>query len=240
MVIQCGNSSGHKIFVSYKYADSNVYQLNDLYNPFRKQDTVRTYVDYLEDYLNNSYHIYKGESDNEDLSELSEDTIRDKLFTRIYDSTLTIVMISPGMKDDYKDQKDQWIPQEISYSLRNQSRKNSSGKTVTSSTNAMLAVVLPDYDGNYDYFVKQCTGCSKNCIDYNLDWLFPIMNDNSFNKKILDFTFCDEIDDIFYRGEPSYIKYVIWDDFEKDPEKYISIAYDIRNHIDDYNIHVQL
>ncbi len=241
MVIQCGNSSGHKIFISYKYADSNVFQFNDLDRMFRKQDTVRSYVDYLEDYLkNNSYHIYKGESDYEDLSELNEDTIRNKLYDRIYDSTLTIVMISPGMKDDYKDQKDQWIPREISYSLRKQSRKNSSGNSETSSPNAILAVVLPDYYGNYDYFVQQCTGCSKNCTYYDLDWLFPIIKDNSLNKKTPEYTFCDEIEDKLYRGEPGYIKYVLWEDFEEAPEEYISKAYEIRDHIDDYDIHVQL
>lgn len=241
MVIQCGNSSGHKIFISYKYADSNVLQFNDLDRIFRKQDTVRSYVDYLEDYLkNNSYHIYKGESDNEDLSELSEYTIRDKLFDRIYDSTLTIVMISPGMKEFCTNQKDQWIPQEISYSLREQSRTNSAGQKITSSTNAILAVVLPDRNGNYDYFVQQCTDCSKNCISYDFDWLFPIMKDNSHNRNTLEITFCEKNGEWVYCGEPSYIKYVLWDDFEKDPEKYISIAYDIRNHIRDYDIHVKL
>lgn len=231
---------GRKIFVSYKYADSNVEQFSNLYSFSRQPDTVRSYVNLLENYFKEkSDHVYIGENDGEDLSNLKDDTIREKLYDRIYGSTLTIVMISPDMKED-TDQKDQWIPQEISYSLRKQSRKNSCDENITSSTNAMLAVVLPDYDGNYDYFVKQCTDCSKNCINYDLDWLFPIMKENSFNKKILDFTICDEIEEMLYRGEPSYIKYVLWRDFNEDPEEYISIAYDIRDHIADYNIHVQL
>ena len=61
---------GHKIFVSYKYADSDVKQLtNHWYH-----DTVRTYVDKLEEYISEvSEHIYKGETDGEDLSNLSDD-----------------------------------------------------------------------------------------------------------------------------------------------------------------------
>lgn len=95
---------GRKIFVSYKYSDSNVRQFNNLNNPFRQQDTARSYVDLLEKYFNEqSDHIYKGESDGYDLSDLSEATIKDKLYNRIYDSTLTIVLISPNMKDPLKE-----------------------------------------------------------------------------------------------------------------------------------------
>ena len=72
---------GHKIFVSYKYSDNNVYQISkNIY----QHDTVRTYVDKLEQYIDNTDNIYKGESDNEDLSRLSEDTIWGKLKDRIY------------------------------------------------------------------------------------------------------------------------------------------------------------
>ena len=143
---------GRKIFVSYKYADSDVKQFTNLNTWYRQEDTVRSYVDLLEVYFkSNSDHIYKGESDGEDLSQLSDSTIRDKLYDRIYDSTVTIVMLSPNMKESYQQQKYQWIPQEISYSLREQSRTNSKGQSVTSSTNAMLAVVLPDRSGSYSY-----------------------------------------------------------------------------------------
>ena len=75
---------GHKIFVSYKYHDSNIKKITRNYY---HKDTVRDYVDALENYLtNSSEHIYKGESDDEDLSDLSDDTIWEKLKDRIYDS----------------------------------------------------------------------------------------------------------------------------------------------------------
>ena len=58
---------GHKIFVSYKYADDDVNNLN-----YYENSTVRDYVDELENRIDNSNHIFKGESDGEDLSNLSE------------------------------------------------------------------------------------------------------------------------------------------------------------------------
>ena len=61
---------GHKIFVSYKYADDQVANLAG-----QRNSTVRDYVDKLEDYFDSSSHIYKGESSGEDLSQLEEETI---------------------------------------------------------------------------------------------------------------------------------------------------------------------
>lgn len=64
---------GKKIFVSYKYGDTNVAPLegNTIWNPTK----VRDYVDKLEDYFDATDDIYKGESDGEDLSMLSENAI---------------------------------------------------------------------------------------------------------------------------------------------------------------------
>ena len=109
---------GKKIFVSYKFADNQVENLSIYEN-----STVRDYVTKFEEILDPSDNIYKGESDGEDLSNLSEATIWEKLKDRIYDSSVTIVFISPGMKESWKTERNQWIPWEISYSLKEVSRK---------------------------------------------------------------------------------------------------------------------
>ena len=88
---------GHKIFVSYKYADNNVY--NILGNGYWGLCTARDYVNIIEEKLGNTDNIYKGESDGEDLSQLTNETIWSKLKDRIYDSSITIVLLSKGMKD---------------------------------------------------------------------------------------------------------------------------------------------
>ena len=223
---------GHKIFVSYKYHDSSVKKITN--NPWQI-DTVRDYVDALENYLTNtSEHIYKGESDDEDLSDLSEDTIWEKLKDRIYDSSLTIVLVSPQMRENRKD-KDQWIPWEISYSLKEVSRKNKSGNYVTSSSNAILAVVLPDKNDSYEYYIRDNRCCTETCRTLKTDFLFDIMKDNMFNIKKANKKTCATSSVIYY-GESSYITSIKWKDFAADPEFYIEKAYKIQSAIDQYKI----
>lgn len=76
------------------------------------------------------------------LSDLDDDTIWEKLKNRIYDSTVTVIFISSNMKEEGHSDKDQWIPWEVSYSLKETSRKNKNGESITSKTNAMIAVVF--------------------------------------------------------------------------------------------------
>ena len=137
---------GHKIFVSYKYADDCVCTLPNKCWKF-ELTTVRDYVDELEKLFDRTNDIYKGESDGEDLSHLSDETIKAKLKDRIYDSSVTIVLISPYMKETYRRERDQWIPWEISYSLCETTRHDR-----TSHNNAIVAVVLPDRNGSYGYY----------------------------------------------------------------------------------------
>ena len=225
---------GHKIFVSYKFADDQVKNLNGQYN-----STVRDYVDKLEDYFDSSTHIYKGESSGEDLSELSEETIWSKLRERIFDSTMTIVFISPGMKVSWKAEKDQWIPWEVSFSLRTTTRKNKNGDKYTSNPNAMLAVVLPDTNGSYDYFLEKKSCCSEGCLMHYTKNTFGIIRQNMFNLKSADTRVCDSGSTI-WRGEFSYIRCVKWCDFIANTEVYIDIAYERQKNICDYDIHVNL
>ncbi|MDD5812372.1 MAG: hypothetical protein PUD17_09780, partial [Treponema sp.] len=61
--------SGHKIFISFKFKDSNVYQLKSDIEEIWFPTTVRDYVNKIEKYFEmETDNIYKGERDNEDLS----------------------------------------------------------------------------------------------------------------------------------------------------------------------------
>lgn len=135
---------GHKIFVSYKYADNNVQPLS-----WYGLTCVHDYVGVIENSILKK-DVYKGEKQNEDLSLKSDYYIEEHLKNKIYDSSVTIVLISPNMKIPYMKQKSQWIPWEISYSLRLTTRNDR-----TSQRNALLAVVLPDRNGSYDYYQPQ-------------------------------------------------------------------------------------
>jgi len=223
---------GRKIFISYKYADSDVRHIK---GEWYEINTVRDYVDKIESEIDSSDHIYKGESDAEDLSQLSEETIWSKLKNRIYNSSLTIVMISKNMRESWKSDKNQWIPREVSYSLKETSRISSSGVAVTSKTNALLAVIIPDRNDSYSYFTYNKTCCSSGCRIFLTDQLFDIMKKNMFNQKNPNTQICDNRS-IVYFGDHSYMTCVKWDEFIEDMNKYIDKAYEIRDNIDNYEI----
>jgi len=220
-----------KIFVSYKYSDRNVFPLKNQLEEVFAPTTVRTYVDKLEEYFDKTnFAIYKGESDDEDISHLSDNEIWEKFKARIFDSTVTIVMISPNMKEPNRHDKSQWIPWEISYSLKETTRNDR-----TSHSNALLAIVLPDSNGNYSYFLYdvRCFNCI--CHNFNVDILFNILRDNMFNEKVKTPEKCYKGLTV-YSVESSYIKTVKWSNFIENPQEYINKAIEIKERIDEYVI----
>lgn len=221
---------GRKIFVSYKYADDKVNNLER-----GKNSTVRDYVTEFEKKVKKQEDIYKGESDGEDLSKLQDETIWSKLKNRIYDSSVTIIFISPGMKESGVPERDQWIPWEVSYSLKETSRTTTTGKSVTSKSNAMLAVVLPDQNNSYSYYLEKKNCCMSGCVMHHTGKLFEIIRKNKFNYNYGNKRSCEN-GDIIWSGECSYIEAVKWEEFISDYKKYVDEACERQENIDDYDI----
>ena len=214
---------GKKIFVSYKYADN---QVQSLPNVFFEDTTARHYVDEIQELLEEDDHINKGENDDEDMGSLANSTIGSKLGDKIFDSTVTIVVVSKGMKEN-KSEKEQWIPWEISYSLSVQSRQGQNSKT-----NAVLVVVLPDENGSYEYYITQNIECGSRTL--KTDFLFNILRENMFNIKAADTRECNG--NTIYNGFSSYIHSVKWTDFKGDISKYIDIAVKNYSNLNDFEI----
>ena len=222
-----------KIFISYKYGDSDVAPITrglfDL-----EPTTARRYVDELQSKLSVFDHINKGEKDDEDLSNFKDSTIRSKLRDKIFDSSITIVLISKGMKSIFLSESDQWIPWEITYSLRESTRG-----LKTSKPNGILAVVIPDRMGSYEHFIQEnhCALC--NCRVLQTNTLFEVLRKNMFNQKLPELVDCNGVghnNEPVYLGEPSYIKVVKWNDFIADIDGNLDKTLQIRDNIDNYNI----
>ena len=166
-----------KIFVTYKHNDRNVATLDGV---------LTTACDYVEELIElfEGDEIYKGEG-NEDLIEFKDETIATHLKNKTYDSSITLVLISPNMKDHYENESDQWIPWEISYSLKEISRNDR-----TSHTNAMLAIALPDRYCDYSYYLEDDTCPTCNYRTLKTQILFGILKNNMFNIKFPIYSDC--------------------------------------------------
>ncbi|MBR6208403.1 MAG: TIR domain-containing protein [Oscillospiraceae bacterium] len=165
-----------KVFVSYKFRDYDVKALSGVTPP--------TWPCHYVSYLKNNIlvgQIYKGERQDEDLSAYSEDYIWNHLKDKIWDSSVTVLLISPNMKDAGKWQKSQWIPWEISYSLRLTPRSDR-----TSQRNSIVAVKLPDKNGNTYYFDKNTT---FSILRENIDNGYVYLTDWDFFCKHPDYCF---------------------------------------------------
>lgn len=220
-----------KIFVSYKYNDSAVHHIPR----YGENDptTARHYVDILQNHIDANDHINKGEDDGEDMSGFKDETIASNLRDKIYDSSVTVVLISKNMKDNSALEADQWIPWEVAYSLREKTREDR-----TSRTNAMLAVVIPDENGSYEYFVQPigCTHCGS--IRWKQDTLFQVLGKNMFNRKQPRTTICPNgVCGTLHTGDDhSYIHPVRWDHFIANINYYLDHATGINQNIDHYEL----
>lgn len=186
----------HKTFISYKYSEAQ-----------KLRDDIITA-------LGDDASYYKGEtSDSPDLTDTSTENIKRNLRNMMYDTSVTIVIISPNMK------KSKWIDWEIEYCLKNITRKNR-----TSHTNGIVGVIMK-YNGGYDWFktiAPNKDGCFSSSYKENL--VYDIINNNRFNQnpKVYSCNVCKTVNAL----SGSYIAYVEEEDFLANPSKYIDNAYD--------------
>lgn len=230
---------GRKVFVSYKYKDIKVAKLNDayyeevngMYQWNYRPTRVRDYVDELQKIIG-SENINLGEKDGESLEEFSDSTIATTLKRRIAQSSVTIVMISKGMKTN-ESEKQQWIPWEVSYSLRRVPFKD-----FTKQMNGVLGVVLPDENGSYEWYYTENPAC--NSITHHTGQLFQILFENMFNLKERNTRECNG--SIIDEGEFSFIKTVRWDKFiySKNYNYFIEKAIEIKDNKDLYDYKIEL
>ena len=226
-----------KIFISYKYLDTSVYQdttLDKIPIPGLfafDAITPRSYVNYLEKVLED-YAVAKWESGDNDLSKFKDSTIESELKDLIYDSSITIVLISPRMKDFTKVESDQWIPWEISYSLKENTRNGR-----TSRCNGIITIVLPDVSNTYSYCLEYNSSCNITTLKFADYFCFEIIGKNFFNSKHPKTYQCQVCTKTHYSGtENHYFVYAKWCDFIKNPQKYIELAARHSDTNDEYKI----
>ena len=191
-----GGTMAHKTFISYKWNEAQ--KLRD--------DII--------DALGDDATYYKGEtSESPDLTDTSTENIKKNLKGMMYDTSVTIVILSPNMTES------KWIDWEIEYCLKNMVRKNR-----TSHTNGVVGVIMK-VDGGYSWFQKAGTNCHGNStVSYEMSKVFNIISENHFNSNPEQWH-CEKCKTYDWLNG-SYIAFVGEADFLADPQKYINNAYD--------------
>jgi len=185
-----------KTFISYKYSEAQGLR------------------DEIIDALGKDATYYTGEtSDSPNLTDTKTDNIKNNLKPMIHGSSVTIVVISPNIKDS------KWIDWEIEYSLKEITREDR-----TSRTNGIVGIIMK-VGGSYGWLVGQLNykdGCTPRTIDESK--LYEIINLNRFNKvpKKYSCQNCETVNKL----SGSYISLIEEEDFLKDPSKYIENAFE--------------
>lgn len=196
----------HKTFISYKYSEACGLR------------------DRIINALGDDAIYYRGEtSDSPDLTDYTTETIKTNLKQMIFDTSVTIVVVSPHMKES------EWIDWEIEYSLRNYSHDGT-----TSRTNGLVGVIMK-YAGGYDW-IKTMTvqPDGHTSTSFNGVYLYDIINENRCNQEPKEY-FCEKCGTIDWLTG-SYMSLIDEDDFLSDPSRFIDNAYDKSQKVWNYNI----
>lgn len=192
-----------KTFISYKYSEA--LDLRDKILESLGKDAT----------------YYQGEtSDSADLTDFSTENIKENLKNMMFNTSVTIVIISPNIKQS------KWIDWEIEYCLKRITRKDR-----TSQTNGIVAVIQM-VNGNYDWFKSintESDGCTSSSYSEHL--IYDIISKNRYNQtpKAYSCNTCKTISAL----TGSYISYVKENVFLNNPQKYIDNAYDKSEQPDD-------
>ena len=101
----------------------------------------------------------------------------------------------------------------------------------------MIAVVLPDNNNSYEYYLESRNCCASYCVTHHTDKLFKILRENKFNLNNATKRDCNNgFNEEGWIGNCSYIKAVKWNDFINNIDFYIDEAYDRLDNIENYYI----
>lgn len=199
-----------KTFISYKYSEAR---------------DVRDRIIYA---LGDDASYYNGETaDSPSLADSRVETIKSNLKDMMYDTSVTIVVVSPNLKAS------NWVDWEIEYSLKEISREDK-----TSRTNGIVGVVMK-YNGGYDWLVTKNTkddGCISRSIDNSK--LYEIIHKNRFNLTTDNKYSCQHCKS-YSQLDGSYISLIDEDEFISDIDRYIENAYDKCQNIEDFELSKQ-
>ena len=150
------------------------------------------------------------------MTDFTTATIKNHLKDMIYNTSVTILIISPHMKES------NWISWELEYALKNQKRGD-----IYSHSNGIVGVIANQWD-NGAWFKQNEYRIGNRLIQHSC--LPDIVVKNRMNKKN---RFSINYDSV---NSESYISMVSENTFLSDPQYYIESAYEKSQRLDEFYI----
>ncbi len=199
-----------KVFVSFRYDDGSHY----------KDELVNLFDDSTE---------IINRSEDKDRSDMSDETIKKYLYDKLKDTSVTIVLITPEAVNHKKNIfgfYDDWMYDEIRYSLEDRENNRSNGLIAVYTDEARPLIMYET--------IHSCNNCNGERKIKTIKHVNNLFRENMMNvKSAYKKDKCDNVYDMTY---DSYCSLVPWDDFVADPEYYIEKAAEKRENIDHYEI----
>lgn len=204
----------NKVFISFRYNDGNKIK-NELIDLFDSSTEV----------INKSEDI--------DRSMMSESTIQKYLYDKLRNTSVTIVLLTPNAinhKKNYLNNYDDWMYDEIRYSLSDREGNRSNGLIAVYTEEAKELIIIENK--------HICSACNVESIIYTISNFDNLCRKNMMNvKDIFKKNKCDGIYDL---NDDSYCSFVSLENFKKNYEYYIKTAFEKRDRIDEFKIMKQI
>lgn len=198
------------VFISFRFSDGE-YLKEELVDLF---DSSTEVIDCSED---------------EDRSQMSEETIREYLYKKLKNTSVTIVILTPeainyrkGLFGNYDD----WLYDELRYSLEDRNANRTNG--------AIALYTDESKDELFRYSKHICEVCNEETNVKSMNSFNNLVRKNMMNVK--NQYKKNKCNDIYDANEDSYISLVHFDDFKKQYNHYIDIAKSKRDRMDQFEL----
>lgn len=199
-----------RVFISFRYSDGAKYKkaLSDLFDEETK-------------IINCSEDVNR--------SNMSDETIRRYLYSKLKYTSVTIIIITPEAISHRKNclgNYDDWMYDEIRYSLEDRENNRCNG---------IIAVYVPEAKASLmKESIHKCRICNT---EQTVTTIFDV--DNLFRKNMMNIKKSyktNPCDGVYDSDKDSYCTLVSWDEFNENYKKYIDYATEKREHTYKYDV----
>lgn len=197
------------VFVSFRFSDGESYK-EKLCEKFNSEDVI--------DF-----------SEHEDRSNLTDESIRKYLYNKLKRTSITIIILTPNAVNynkDYFGNYDDWLYDELRYSLEDREENRTNGVVALYTTEAE--------DLLFDHSTHICNVCNKKSNVKSIKNFENLVRKNMMNIKLSYKK--NQCIGIYDSLEDSYCSLVSYDSFIENIDLYLDNAIDKRNRKSEFKL----